>query len=390
MDLDHTKPIPAYYCCYLLRSTKKHACLYIGSTPHPARRLAQHNGESKGGARRTHHDDKRPWEMVLTVEGFMSRVAALQFEWAWQNPKRARQITANYHPDNAGARPKGRGSRRSMNAHLEDLHIFLRSTPFAHWPLKVRFFAADVHQTWRILADRVQGFLPDHIGVIVDGNCARPPLPRDEEQAQVKRVAGMKVNYKHMQDYIDKAMFLLEDSESCRCGVCAAQLVPDAEMVVVCSQDNCYCTSHLLCLSTRFLETSDEPDRLVPISGACPGCGTTVPWSLLMQELTLRNCGANKPRAKRKKTKADATQRGSRVTSEQGRVGVDDTSNERTAVDLREADLPDDVSLDENWTESLDADLESGNLMESRSQPTSTRTEIIIEDSDCEEMYTLE
>lgn len=80
MDLDHTKPIPAYYCCYLLRSTKKHACLYIGSTPHPARRLAQHNGESKGGARRTHHDDKRPWEMVLTVEGFTSRVAALQFE----------------------------------------------------------------------------------------------------------------------------------------------------------------------------------------------------------------------------------------------------------------------------------------------------------------------
>ncbi|RAL09149.1 structure-specific endonuclease subunit SLX1 [Aspergillus homomorphus CBS 101889] len=389
MDLDHTKPIPAYYCCYLLRSTKKHACLYIGSTPHPARRLAQHNGDTKGGARRTHHDDKRPWEMVLTVEGFTSRVAALQFEWAWQNPKRARQITANYQSESTGARPKGRGSRRSMNAHLEDLHLLLRSTPFAHWPLKARFFAADVHQTWRVLADRVQGFLPDHIEVIVDGNCARARFPHDEEQGRVKRVTGMKVNYTHLQDYIDKAMFLLEDSEDCRCGVCAARLVPDGELVVVCPHDNCYCTSHLLCLSAKFLKNAEDPDRLVPISGNCPGCQKTVEWSLMMQELTLRSRGETKSRAKRKQSKSSTTQRSSRVISDQRIIGVSETSNQRALADHPE-DLPDDISLDENWTESLDMDLESDNVSRSQSQPASTRTEIIIEDSDCEEIDALE
>lgn len=76
-----SKPIPALYIVYILRSTTRHASLYIGSTPNPPRRLKQHNGESKGGATRTARKSLQPWEMVGVVSGFPSMVAALKFEY---------------------------------------------------------------------------------------------------------------------------------------------------------------------------------------------------------------------------------------------------------------------------------------------------------------------
>jgi structure-specific endonuclease subunit SLX1 len=75
------KPIPPLYTVYILRSTVRHASLYIGSTPHPPRRLRQHNGDAKGGAVRTSRSTLRPWEMVAIVSGFPGMIAALKFEW---------------------------------------------------------------------------------------------------------------------------------------------------------------------------------------------------------------------------------------------------------------------------------------------------------------------
>jgi structure-specific endonuclease subunit SLX1 len=74
------RPLPALYVVYVLRSTIRHASLYIGSTPNPQRRLKQHNGQVKGGAVRTSRASLRPWEMIMVISGFPSSVAALKFE----------------------------------------------------------------------------------------------------------------------------------------------------------------------------------------------------------------------------------------------------------------------------------------------------------------------
>ncbi|KAL4894532.1 structure-specific endonuclease subunit slx1 [Aspergillus ambiguus] len=376
MDPESPKPIPAYYACYLLRSTvNKRAGLYVGSTPNPPRRLPQHNGLSKGGAKKT-ATKNRPWEMALLVEGFMSRTAALQFEWAWQHEDSRHMPKGEPPQTKRRQRP-----RRSLTAHLERLHALLQSPYFSSWPLDLRFFAADVYQLWHVWCDRANGTIPAHIRAIPDGNCPQ----EDADHRRVGSVDAIQTDYSKIEDYLEKAVFLLDDPNDLHCNVCEAPVHPEKELLVVCPQTSCICISHVLCLSTRFLTSSDDPDQLVPKSGSCPACRKVVPWPLMMQELSLRTRGAKELQAiLRKKARKDKRKAAAARVPESDK-GSPEATAQTDGLDPN-GSLHQDV-LDEDWAEHLDCESDADTTGRSKPNPKGQqRVEIIIEDSDEDEL----
>lgn len=71
---------------------------YVGATINVNRRLRQHNGEIKGGAKLTSIKVQKGgiWQRVCYISGFPSWQAALQFEWRWK--QLSRKITHKCTP----------------------------------------------------------------------------------------------------------------------------------------------------------------------------------------------------------------------------------------------------------------------------------------------------
>ena len=79
------------YCCYILIHCPGGHRTYCGSTNNLKRRLRQHNGELKGGARYTTKFGKQCWKLLASVSGFHGRSQALSFEWAMKHSRTARR-----------------------------------------------------------------------------------------------------------------------------------------------------------------------------------------------------------------------------------------------------------------------------------------------------------
>jgi structure-specific endonuclease subunit SLX1 len=73
---------------YLLLSTNNNT--YVGATIDVNRRLRQHNGEIKGGAKATTSKVSRgeTWRRVCYISEFPDWPSALQFEWRWKQLSR--------------------------------------------------------------------------------------------------------------------------------------------------------------------------------------------------------------------------------------------------------------------------------------------------------------
>ena len=117
-----------WYCYVLISLDKKHT--YIGATNNIDRRLRQHNGIIKGGAKYTRN--WRPWEHLCII-GPLDKINCLRLEWRL---KRCKCINSNKLRINTGGIKKKIDNiyqvleLKKWNELSEDVMILLT---FNHW-----------------------------------------------------------------------------------------------------------------------------------------------------------------------------------------------------------------------------------------------------------------
>ncbi|CDO95769.1 unnamed protein product [Kluyveromyces dobzhanskii CBS 2104] len=272
--------VPDFYCCYLLRSIPKPNSFYIGSSPDPVRRLRQHNGAvRRGGAFRTKRTGTRPWKMVCFVYGFTSKIAALQFEHAWQHSYKTRFIETD---DRLVTK---KNTRNGIATKLGNLRLLLRHPYFDTMNLHIRFFDRLVWESWETNKFKIDFKVP---ACEVDEAVLTDESQLDDlNELNLERIRAFyddHISYESsiFQRYQDELTY----GEK-HCMLCDKKIdyIHDegTQMVTFCSEDECNFISCLSCLYKQFTKNSME---IIPKAGHCPSCHRLLEWSRLVKYST--------------------------------------------------------------------------------------------------------
>jgi len=338
--------------------------------------------------------------MVCIVSGFPSNIAALQLEWALQNPHLSRHIDNDKRISFAVTRTKtnaktGKTRRKpgrpstSLLEKLSNLHLLLRAPYFSQWPLEIRFFNQDVFQAWQTWCERVDEQLHPSIRVILDlphrseeeveeiTSGQRPTKRRKMDLIGKGGIDGIDPTYASLAQVLQKGQFILDEGDEQKCAVCSKPLNLKHELVTICPGSHCQSLSHVTCLSKHFLQSS-PPGLLVPKTGTCPSCRTSLSWIDLMKEMSLRTRGPKEVKKALSKSMKSTVSAAEILETE----SEDDLEDEE---DFDAEDSGEDRPISDIDAQSVTS-MESFSTMISKminASPGKTkRLEIVIEDSD--------
>ena len=302
----HARPEPPrFYACYLLASANAahRDNTYVGFTNRPARRIRQHNGELTMGAFRTKR--WRPWEMVLFVCGFPSKIAALQFEWAWQNPRKSRLVWQ------AARALTQAGPPYKLQYKVRVLCEMLHLKPWCMHPLRIVHLSSR-HIRYLEASPRMPSHVESIYGTLSDASIEALWL-NDKVLERAQRwqtqtnasLACDKINPENAAanparvPRADAAVG--QGKRAGLCDKCILQTTPKAgaSQSAACSlywfDCDCGAHFHIRCLAAAFdnkVPLQDESGvviegpGLMPISGKCPACTKFYTWGQVVRCFT--------------------------------------------------------------------------------------------------------
>ncbi|KAL1746543.1 hypothetical protein HDZ31DRAFT_33966 [Schizophyllum fasciatum] len=266
-----THTYPSFYACYLLKSiqTPTSKATYIGSTPNPPRRIRSlaSSPDITQGAWKTKH--RRPWVMQLIIHGFPSKLAALQFEWAWQHPHLSR------HLKDASGQPlvKTGHKNKGMKNNIQTLLMMVINRPYSLWPLHVKIFTAEAQKLWETLVKAPayralpRGFTTSVELEGVDGQSGA----RGTGRKGPVDVADTQFT----SQYLAKNTAVVASPTKPSCAICGEQITEytsEPLTTTLCPASGCMSAAHLMCLSQDWLSAEKDNSGLIPRGGRCRGC----------------------------------------------------------------------------------------------------------------------
>lgn len=301
--------IDNFFGCYLLFSInpKYKGRTYIGFTVNPERRIKQHNrGKAKGGAWRT--SGRGPWEMVLIVHGFPSDIAALRFEWAWQNPHKSRRLK-DVVPSKSRKESVFQFRVRVMSSMLnqapwkmlpltvrwlkQEYSIPLEISPPLHMPIaygqvtaKVKKHKAPDDESEKLNTSFLSENSEDDISV--PGQTQNSEADDSEEECiplwqRIKNKAKKSNQNVKCSTQPDPTKQLQANrGTSLKCSICMRSLPLTSSLS--CLNPKCRSSFHIVCLSLHFLKGHTDKNAILPVEGSCPLCSINLLWGDLIRE----------------------------------------------------------------------------------------------------------
>jgi predicted GIY-YIG superfamily endonuclease len=340
---------PRFYACYLLASSNPlhRDNTYVGFTNRPARRIRQHNGELKMGAFRTRR--WRPWEMVLFVSGFPSKIAALQFEWAWQNPRKSRLVWQ------AARGLTNVGPPYKLQAKVRILYEMLHLKPWCVHPLRIVHLSSR-HLRYVEAAPRAPSHVDSIHGSLADASVEALWL-QDKILSKAQRLRGNPGGDEGAESP------RMEGAASGRPGACDKCMLKSAEECEGSQGETrsrywfeCTCGArfHVRCLAAAFENKVGLQDPsgsavagcgLMPQSGRCPTCHKLYTWGQVVRNITDK---LNDKAASLVAAEAAARPRQKRAleASDRSRAGASKKSRKAPGAGIDSAEVQDDDDSD--------------------------------------------